>query len=302
MHDRSLPGANRAFNKTPTVSAEKSCYAAERDGRSMHVATKRVAADNQPPERGATLREWIAAGPYTLALSAGFFSFYAHCGVLGALEEEGLLPARLSGASAGALVAGAWAAGVDARSLRAQLLELERAHFWDPRPGPGLLRGRLFRARLVALLPARRFEECRAPFAASAFDLLARETCALAAGELAPAIHASCAVPLLFHPVWIGGRPLLDGGVADRPGLAGVAPGARVLYHHITSRSPWRPPWSAALRIPRRPGLVALAIEGLPRVGPFRLERGAAALARAREAALRALDARLADGVIRYGV
>ena len=50
----------------------------------------------------------------------------------------------------------------------------------------------------------------------------------LAAGPLSPAIHASCAVPLLFQPVWVEGRPLLDGGIADRPGLDGVPAGERV--------------------------------------------------------------------------
>ena len=35
----------------------------------------------------------------------------------------------------------------------AELCGLERAHFWDPRPGAGLLAGRLFRQRLDRLLP-----------------------------------------------------------------------------------------------------------------------------------------------------
>jgi NTE family protein len=235
-----------------------------------------------------TLRDWLGEGPYTLAMSSGFFGFFAHAGVLVVLEEEGLLPARLCGSSAGALVGGLFAAGLPASAIREQLLTLRRDDFWDPGPGLGLLRGARFRARLDGLLRVGTFEACSRPLAVSAWDPLARETVVLRTGPLAPAIQASGSVPFLFQPVRLGGRWLLDGGVADRHGLAGAppagAPGqppARILYHHITSRSPWRRKDSPALRIPDRPGLVAVALHGLPRPGPFRLERGAAALARA---------------------
>lgn len=237
-----------------------------------------------------TLRAWLSEGPFTLALSSGFFGFFAHAGVLTVIEEERLAPARVVGSSAGALAGGLWAAGVPAARLRAELLALRREHFWDPRPGLGLLRGALFRSRLEALLPVRTFEECPRPLAVSAFDLLARRTAVLRAGALAPAVHASCAAPLLFQPVLIGGRPYLDGGVLDRHGLAGAGDGERVLYHHLTSRSPWRSRSSAALRVPALPSLRAIALEGLPRLGPFRLERAAEAMARAAEGARAALD------------
>jgi NTE family protein len=245
-----------------------------------------------------TLRDWLGQGPYTLALSSGFFGFFAHAGFLSVLEEEGLLPERLCGSSAGALVGGLFAAGLPATRIREALLGLRREDFWDPRPGLGLLRGARFRARLEALLPVRTFEECSRPLAISAWDPLARETVVLSRGPLAPAIQASGSVPFLFQPVRIGGRWLFDGGMADRHGLAGAPPlGAtgrpppRVLYHHITSRSPWRRQDSPALQIPDRPGLVAVALQGLPRLGPFRLERGAEALALAAEGTRAALAA-----------
>ena len=57
-----------------------------------------------------TVSEWLDEGPFTLTLSAGFFGFYAHTGVLLALEERGHHPAKLTGSSAGALVAAAYAA------------------------------------------------------------------------------------------------------------------------------------------------------------------------------------------------
>ncbi len=234
-----------------------------------------------------TLREWLAAGPYTLAMSSGFFGFFAHAGVLSVLEQEGLLPDRLCGSSAGALVGGLFAAGLPAPRICDELLGLRRADFWDPRPGLGFLRGARFRARLEALLPVSSFEDCPRPLAVSAWDPLACQVVVLRSGPLALAIQASSSVPFLFHPVRLGGRWLLDGGVADRHGLAGAPPptasdpAPRLLYHHLTSRSPWRRANSPALAVPDRPGLVAVALHGLPRAGPFKLERGAEAMAQA---------------------
>ena len=53
-----------------------------------------------------THADWLREQPFTLALSAGFFGFFAHAGVLRALEEQELRPARVVGASAGALSGG----------------------------------------------------------------------------------------------------------------------------------------------------------------------------------------------------
>ncbi len=246
-----------------------------------------------------TLREWLAEAPFALAMSSGFFSFFAHTGVLQALEEEGFLPRRVSGSSAGALVTGAWASGLDARNLARELIALRREHFWDPAPGFGLLRGRLFADKLLAMLPVRRFSECRVPAAVSVFDVLSRTTRVIDEGELAPALQASCSVPFLFQPVWRGGRPLLDGGILDRPGLLGMPEGERVLFHHIVSRSPWRARGSEALEVPRRQGMITLKLLSLPRSGPFRLDAGRRALDVARDAARRALDLQIReDGVV----
>jgi NTE family protein len=250
-----------------------------------------------------TLRQWLSAGPYTLAMSSGFFGFFAHAGVVLALDEAGLPPAGFCGSSAGALVGGLSAAGLPSPRLRDELLQLRRQDFWDPALGPGLLRGARFREKLAALLPAVTFEACPRPFACSAWDRDRRETVVLSRGALAPAIHASCAVPLLFQPVALEGRRLLDGGVGDRHGLRGApgpGPGGeppRILYHHLTSVSPWRRRSSPALRIPARPGLRAVALPGLPRLGPFRLGRAGEALRQAAEGLRRALDAPWPQGV-----
>ena len=240
-----------------------------------------------------TLRDWLREGPFALAMSSGFFSFFAHTGVLEALLEAGCVPARVSGSSAGALVTGAWAAGVSPGELAAELLALRREDFWDPGFGAGFLRGALFQSRLERMIGAKQFQDARVPAAVSVFELRSRATRVIERGSLATAIRASCAVPGLFHPVEIEGRLHWDGGLLDRPGLAGMPRGGRVLYHHILSRSPWRVS-GAGLGIPARENLVALTLAGLPRSGPFRLEQGRRAYRDARALARRALDAPIA--------
>lgn len=247
-----------------------------------------------------TLGDWLAREPFGLAMSSGFFAFYAHTGMLDALVRRQLVPRHVAGSSAGALVAGAWAAGVPPHELAAVLAAIERRDFWDPAPGAGLLAGRKIDALLRRMLPVATFDACRVPVRISVFDILARRTAVLERGDLADAIRASCAVPAMFHPVWLSARtgardrrrPYWDGGVLDRPGLAG-APAGRLLLHHIAARSP---------KLPRAPNgieLVTLVIEDLPRVGPFRLAAGRRAMALARDATERALDRPILDGVVR---
>lgn len=241
-----------------------------------------------------TLAEWLADAPFSVAMSAGFFGFFAHAGFVAALEERGLAPRWVTGASAGALIGGLWAAGLDGLQLRDELWRLRREHFWDPGFGAGLLRGIKFRAHLDGVLGAATFDGCRYHLALSAYDLWSRSTRALASGLLAPAIQASCTLPGLFQPVWHEGRPLLDGGILDRPGLQGMPSSERVLYHHLVSRSPWR--WSAPIW-PRRQHMTVLRLEQLPRVGPFRLEHGRQAFDAAWRKTRQALDQRVHDVV-----
>ena len=85
---------------------------------------------------------------------------------------------------------------------------------------------------------------------------------------------------------------MLDGGIADRPGWAGLSGERRVLLHHLPSRS--RP----RTDVPSRVGARIVCTEGLPRVGPFRLAAGMAAFDMAWRCTARALE-RPAHDVIR---
>ena len=60
-----------------------------------------------------------------------------------------------------------------------------------------------------------RIEDLAVPFAAVATDIRTGERVVLNRGPLAPAVHASCALPGIFQPVEMDGRLLVDGGVLE---------------------------------------------------------------------------------------
>ena len=236
------------------------------------------------------LRAWLQKEPFTLSMSSGFFSFFAHTGMLTALLEADCVPARVTGSSAGALVGACWASGQDIDGVKQVLFQLKKEDFWDPAPGFGLLKGDKFRNRLSEFLKVESFEDCRVPVALSAFDVLRLKTVVLDKGNLVSGIYASCAFPLLFQPIKIQDAFYLDGGIKDRPALASVRPGERVLYHHIKSRSPWRRKNSKALELPKRDNMRVIALDDIPRVGPNQLHEGVKAYDTAYRATQRLLD------------
>src|SRR5690606_10394272 len=111
---------------------------ARRDGRARRGRRRARGAPRGSPRRRLrtsmtrTRAQWLADEPFTLALGAGFFGFFAQTGLLAALEDEGLRPARVVGVSAGALAGGLWASGLSAADLEAELCSLRREDFWDP--------------------------------------------------------------------------------------------------------------------------------------------------------------------------
>lgn len=251
--------------------------------------------------------DWLAAEPFTLVLSAGFFGFYAHAGVIAALLDAGLRPARIVGTSAGAITGGMWAAGVEIDTIVELLGVLRREDFWDPSwrtgeaeradPGTrlGLLRGRKLDALLADALAScgvERIEDCPIRLAVVTHELRRRRTRVHQHGPLRPAIRASCALPILFGPVRIDDRLHADGGISDRPGFRALAHDERALYHHLPHRSFWpRPSGRDADDLRETPHRRVLAFDDLPRVHPGALERGVDALARARTGTLRWLEA-----------
>ena len=180
-----------------------------------------------------------------LVLSGGGAKGVAHIGVLRALDSLGIRPDLVVGTSIGAVVGGLYASGytgheLDSLARALPLAELFRAY--QPRApralGPlqplvvweqgersfNLQSAAIVEAEVNALLNAAmlrgnllargNFDSLPIPFRAVATDLARGDTVILRGGDLAQAVRASIAIPLLFAPERVGDAYLVDGGLS----------------------------------------------------------------------------------------
>jgi NTE family protein len=153
-----------------------------------------------------------------LALGSGSARGWAHIGVIRALDERGIKPDVLAGASVGALVAAAYASG-QLDVLEAWVRRLTKLDVWrlldTTFRGGGMMRGnRLMRAigEHIEDLP---IEALPIPFGAVAADLNSGQEVWLREGPMLSAVRASSGFPGMFTPVWHQARWLIDGGVVN---------------------------------------------------------------------------------------
>jgi hypothetical protein len=203
-----------------------------------------------------------------LVLGGGGARGGAHLGVLEVLEELRVPIACIAGTSMGALVGGAYAAGVAPEeiidlvgrtdwnamfddSAGRESVDIRRKELDDrfysglefgvSREGvkfrEGVVAGeklKLFFNRLVrADLGDRPIEELRMPLAVIATDIGTGERVAIRSGNLTSAMRASMSVPGLIAPVLREGRKLVDGGLTGQPADRG---GARALQRRRRDR------------------------------------------------------------------
>ena len=153
-----------------------------------------------------------------LALGSGSARGWAHIGVLQALEEEGIRPDVVCGASIGALVGAAYAGGeLDRFSDWVQGLGVRDVFgFMDFNLSGGMLKGEKllnFWRRNFADFD---IEDSPMLFGAVATDLHSGAEVWLRQGSIADAVRASIALPGLFTPVMReDGRLLVDGGLVN---------------------------------------------------------------------------------------
>ena len=212
-----------------------------------------------------------------LALSGGGARGIAHIGVLRALEEGGIPVDAIAANSIGAVVGGVYATGRSAEDLEKVVRSLDWASLFTGRPDRrtlpvvrrvdrlGATVGVGFdwkRARLPAgligehrvnrfliqhLAPAGYaaggdFDRLAIPFRAIAGDLATGEPVVLAKGDLAHAVRASMSIPLVFPPVDLEGRRLVDGLIVNNlPGDVARRFGATVLVSVDVSSPPMKP-------------------------------------------------------------
>jgi NTE family protein len=234
-----------------------------------------------------SLHSWMSEGPYTLALSSSFFGFYAHCGVVMALYEQGLLPEKITGASAGALIGAAMASGHEPQVIRGLLLDLKKSYFWDPYPGFGYLRGARFLQYLGKYLSPS-FSDLKIPLELAVFDIFTGRTRFLTHGSVPEAVVASCAVPLMFHPRKVNGRWLWDGGLLRKSGMKHEETEERILCIFFESEG-WLGAWDRSITVRRLSKKHRiLRFKGLPKVDQNSLDQGHAALSESYQRAQRA--------------
>jgi NTE family protein len=151
-----------------------------------------------------------------LALGAGGARGLAQIGVIEALQARGIHVVAVAGASSGALVGGAFAAGkLDA--LREWMLGTSRTgmlRLLDPGFGrSALFTGDRLVRRLREVIGEPLIEDLAIDFTAVAVDLVRQREGWLRRGDMWNAIRASFAIPGVFTPFEVHGRELVDGGL-----------------------------------------------------------------------------------------
>ncbi len=184
-----------------------------------------------------------------LALSGGGLRGVAQIGVLKCLEQNNIPIDYICGASIGSVVGGLYASGYSANDIWNLFKSMNWKDIWSDSPNRAaqflaekqkrhraILNFRLDGWKIVlpeALTPGQRLTDfltdalLRAPFHENDFsrlyvpikiiatDMIHGEKVLLDHGDLAEAIRASIAVPLLLNPVEYQDRWLVDGGVLD---------------------------------------------------------------------------------------
>ena len=152
-----------------------------------------------------------------LALGSGSARGWAHIGVLRALAEAGLKPDIVAGASVGAIVGAAYAAG-ELDRFEEWVRRLSARAVWsfmDFGLGGGILKGEKLVAFFRNHFTDPSIESLPLRFGAVATALHTGDEVWLREGSVADAVRASFALPGLFTPVWQGERLLVDGGLVN---------------------------------------------------------------------------------------
>jgi NTE family protein len=166
---------------------------------------------------------------FTLVLGGGGMKGLAHIGVLQALTERGLVPARIVGSSVGAMVGAAWSAGRSIAELRDVAVGLRRkdvfavAHAdmaFKRMRSPALFRREPLDLLIHRLVGDVTFQELRNPLIVNTVDINSGMQVfwgleGLDDVAVQDAVFASCALPGYLPPREIRGRFYVDGATVD---------------------------------------------------------------------------------------
>ena len=151
-----------------------------------------------------------------LVFSGGGVRALAHAGLLKALEEKGLRPSIISGASGGALIGALYACGVKPDDMmrffkETPLFKWSMITFKKV----GLVDSAKYAKFFKKELQYHTFEELQLPLIVTATNLLNGKLQYFSKGELIQPLIASAALPPYFSPVRIGESLYCDGGLLD---------------------------------------------------------------------------------------
>jgi len=151
-----------------------------------------------------------------LALGGGFARGIAHAGVLRVLEQHRIPIHCITGISAGAIVAAAYASGAAPDAIARAGCSMRFGDVGRLSLGRlGLVSSRRMNRFLERLLKTYRFEQMRIPLGVVATDLSTGEPAPFAGtGSVFEPVRASCAYPGLFEPVLHNGQFLVDGAMS----------------------------------------------------------------------------------------
>ncbi len=204
----------------------------------------------EKPPKCFTSHKSIVRPKIGLALSGGGARGFAQVGVLKVFEEYNIPIDIIVGTSMGSIVGGLYAAGYSASEIEKIAQNVEWQHIMSDKPprtnlfvGQKQERSKIilqirFKGKKIdipkAITPGQRllsvltnltigadfqsgsdFDNLRIPFRAVACDLLTGNKILLDHGNLATAMKASSAIPLLIEPVPLDGMLLADGGLVN---------------------------------------------------------------------------------------
>jgi NTE family protein len=185
---------------------------------SEYLMSNRRAPAALPVQR---LARKILGASVGIALGGGAAFGIAHLGVLKVLEENNIPIDLIAGCSQGSLIGIGYAAGISIDEMIDMAYTLGRRQnalmALDPTlTKPGLLAGNKFVEIFRPLLGNKTsFEDLVLPCRTVATDVESGERVWVGAGPLVDAFRASASVPMVFSPIKIDGRVLVDGGVSD---------------------------------------------------------------------------------------
>jgi len=137
-------------------------------------------------------------------------------GMLARFDELGIKCSVISGSSAGAIVGAFYAHGYAPREILNIIVKSKIYHVIRPAIGKsGFLKLNVTEKLLLKYFPENSFEKLNMPLYVTATDVTEGRTVYFSEGALIRPLIASASIPVIFHPVQIGGVKYIDGGILN---------------------------------------------------------------------------------------